>query len=170
MTDADLSKSLAHDELLRQLDYNQESGIFVWKINKKGGVNAGDIAGTKSKNGAVYISIWPTRFMAHRLAWLYVHKKWPSHEIDHINGNRSDNRIANLRDVTRLVNQQNIRVPHRDSKSQILGVRKFRNTNLYQARIGVKGKEIHIGYFKTPEEAHSAYLSTKRKLHLGNTL
>jgi hypothetical protein len=106
--------------------------------------------------------------MGHRAAWLYVHGKWPNGQIDHINGDRSDNRISNLRDVSHSVNQQNVHRPRRDNASGFLGV--TRQKNLWTSQVTVSGKTLHLGLFKTPEEAASAYLEAKRKHHTGCTI
>ena len=86
------------DYLKEILEYNQETGVFTRK-KKISSSNIGDVAGSVESQGYVIISIknWP--FKAHRLAWFYVHGKWPIDCIDHINGNRADNRIENLREV-----------------------------------------------------------------------
>jgi len=97
-----------------------------------------------------------------------VHRRWPEHDIDHINGVRADNRISNLRDVVRAVNLQNRRSSHRRSLSGLLGVKK--NHNGWSAGITKQGVLLHLGTFKTPEQAHSAYIAAKRQFHEGNTL
>lgn len=106
--------------------------------------------------------------MAHRLAWLYVHGEWPSKHLDHLNGNRTDNRIENLRQVSVAENAENTRRPHRDNKSGYLGVCKKRGKWL--AVIQIKGKYTRIGLFDTPEMAHEAYLAEKRKHHKACTI
>lgn len=94
---------------------------------------------------------------------------WPTHEIDHINGKRTDNRTVNLRDVPRLVNQQNVRRAHRDSKLGVLGVTPDRRGG-FRAQITINKRLHFIGYFDTIEEAHSAYVAKKREVHEGCTL
>lgn len=107
--------------------------------------------------------------MAHRLAWLYVYGEWPNGDIDHIDGDRLNNRIANLRDVSRRVNLENQRRPKACNKSGFLGVKTFRDQR-FQARIQVRGVQLHLGTFDTPHEAHAAYVAAKRNLHQGCTL
>lgn len=110
--------------------------------------------------------------MAHRLAWVHVHGSWPAGDIDHINGDKLDNRIANLRDVTRSVNKENMRSARGDNKVGLLGVhvRRQNTTRPYVASIRVSGKLIHLGAHNTPEAAHAAYLEAKRRLHSGCTI
>lgn len=90
---------------------------------------------------------------AHRLAWFYVHGVWPTNEIDHINRNKSDNRIENLRDVTRTVNQRNL---------PVWGIVPFRGVrtskNRFQAQISINGRSKYLGSYKTAEAAHEAFL------------
>ena len=88
------------------LDYDQETGIFTWKINQCGARKKGQIAGTKNKNGYIVIR-HKKLYYAHRLAWLYVHGIFPDSVIDHINRNKSDNRINNLRSVSHADNMYN---------------------------------------------------------------
>ena len=87
---------------------------------------------------------------------------------DHINGIKTDNRIANLRSVSMTVNLQNMRKANRDSLSGLLGAHKKRSH--WESRIRVDRKQIHLGIFETPEEAHAAYLAAKRLHHSGCTI
>jgi hypothetical protein len=105
---------------------------------------------------------------AHRLAWLYVTGKEPSKQIDHLNGERDDNRWLNLRDVSHRANLENRKNPNAGGSSGFLGVHRHRNA--WQARIRTHGVLVRIGIFNTPEEAYSAYIEKKRQLHSGNTL
>lgn len=150
--------------------YDPETGVFTRLVTRQGlGARAGDVAGTLKPSGYLTIWICGANHMAHRLAWLYVHGKWPAHEIDHIDGNRANNAIANLRDVTRSVNHENLRSARSDSAHGFLGVSPFRK-KWWKARITVNGKFQHLGTFRTPEEAHAAYLEAKRRLHVGCTI
>ena len=97
---------LTHDDVVTLLDYNQETGVFQWK-KKRRGIRTGVNLGTDNGFGYLRITVLGKQFYAHRLAWLYCHKVWPKGEIDHINGNKQDNRIENLRDVTQQSNAQN---------------------------------------------------------------
>ena len=149
------------------LDYDAETGRFVWRqANKR--VKGGTVAGYVGNDGYVRIRASGTRFLAHRLAWFYVHGTWPSGEIDHINGDRSDNRIANLRDVSRLTNRQNMRRAQADNRSGLLGV--SLTNNRCKASIRSGGKNHHLGYFASPEAAHAAYVAAKRQRHDGCTI
>lgn len=107
---------------------------------------------------------------AHRLAWLYVHGEHPENQIDHINGDPSDNRISNLRKATQLENAQNRRRPQKNNEHGSLGITYDSRKKLWRARIGVNGKRKYIGKYKSQEEAAQAYIEAKRLLHLFNTL
>lgn len=101
---------------------------------------------------------------AQRAAWLFTHGAIPpGMVIDHINGNPSDNRIANLRPITQAENCQNRVVASRTNKTGFLGVHRKRRK--YRAAIGISGQRIYLGLFSTPEEASAAYFEAKRKFH-----
>lgn len=170
-----MAKQILNAARLRELlSYEPDTGLFRWRFSRKGrkGV-AGSIAGSVAPKGYRYITIDRHRGAAHQFAWLYIYSQWPSFEIDHINGDRDDNRAINLRLATSSMNHENLR----SAKSQnlsggLLGVSRQTNNGdrRYRARIHVAGKEILLGRFDTAEAAHAAYLSAKRKLHLGCTI
>ena len=114
------------------------------------------------------ISIDNRIYPAHRLAWLYTFGVWPSHHIDHIDGNKWNNRLANLRDVTRAVNMQNQKNAQSNNQSGLAGAMK--NGNGWMARIRTNGNTKYLGTFPTVFQAHEAYLAAKRELHEGCTL
>ena len=160
-------------ERARELfDYDPETGVLRWKVSKQG-LKAGAVAGTVSKLGYVHVHADNHRTLAHRIVWLYTHGAWPSGVIDHINGDPSDNRICNLRDVSRQVNQQNMRSAMCSNLSTgLLGACYCKRWRKFVA--GIKdpstGKRLNLGAFNTAEEAHQAYLSAKRRLHAGCTI
>lgn len=156
---------LTHARLLEVLDYNPLTGIFTWKINTGKKQLVGKQAGTIDPKGYIAISIDGEKIRGHRLAWFYVYGVWPSKNIDHENGRHADNRFKNLRDITQKGNIQNQHKVRSDSKSQIQGVRFRVEKNKYEARIRIDGKQKHVGYFDTAEEAREAYLIKKRQVH-----
>lgn len=108
--------------------------------------------------------------MAHRLAWLYMTGEWPKSEmVDHENTVRNDNRWSNLRDSTRTVNMENQRQAHKGSQSGLLGVSP-RPNGAWVAQIQVSRKKLWLGEFSTPEQASTAYIEAKRRLHAGCTI
>lgn len=158
------------EELRSAIDYDTETGVFTWKSDKTGWTRAGAKAGAMRKDGYVLISINGKRYLAHRLAWLYVHGQWPSKFIDHIDGNPSNNRIANLREVDQSINMQNQRRALSNNKSGLLGVCWSSNARKWHAQINIDGINTHVGYYNTKEEAHAAYIEAKRKSHPGGVL
>lgn len=152
------------------LDYNPDTGIFIWKNPTSTCVKTGDIAGWIDFHGYHSIRLNKKIYRAHRLAWLYVYKKFPLKNVDHINGIRTDNRIENLREATTSENAQNKKKSMSNNKTGYLGVSKITNKNKWCAFIKVNGKNKNLGTFKTPELAFNAYINAKRNLHLFNTI
>jgi hypothetical protein len=138
---------MPQDALKRVLLYNPQNGVFTWP---KTGKPAGSIAAS----GYVEIGLGYARYRAHRLAWLYTFGDWPDSDLDHINGIRSDNRIANLRVVTRAQNCQN-RGANKSNPSGAKGVSKHQGKWL--ARIKHEGVTKYLGVYDTVEEAAFAY-------------
>lgn len=155
MSESDLTAA----ELRLLLDYDPSTGVFTHRRN------IGKRCGNFAPDGRMRIFVAGRSYKAHRLAWLYVHGCWPTGCVDHINRNPADNRIANLRDVSKAENTQNVVAARQNNRVGLLGVRKA--WRRFAARIKVAGREIHLGYFDTPEEAHAAYLEAKRDLHPG---
>lgn len=146
------------------LSYDPATGKFNRKVTR-GPCHAGAEAGGVSKHGYWRIDIDGVRYYGHRLAWLYVHGNWPSQIIDHINGNRTDNRIENLRDVPPSVNQQNQRRATKASSTGFMGV--YPSGRKFAAGIGIGNVGLYIGTYDTAAEAHAAYVEKKRELHVG---
>lgn len=167
-----MSDSLASfDEVKAALRYEPETGLFFHlrshPLNRhKAGDRAGSINATR---GYVRLMVNKKAMQAHRAAWLLVHGSWPVGEIDHINCDRADNRISNLREVTRSMNAQNKRSAYKN-KAEPLGVCFNKKANKFQASIYFNKKLKHLGLFATAEKAHAAYVEAKRIHHEGNTL
>jgi hypothetical protein len=162
---------LTQERLKSVLDYDQNTGIFTRKIRTAQSVRVGDIAGYIRKDGYVFIGVNNTQYLAHRLAILYVFGYLPKNDTDHINGDRSDNRICNLRCATRSENLQNIKKQRVDNKSTgLLGAYFNKHNKRYYSRIALNGIDKFLGNFNTAEEANIAYLNEKRKIHEYNTL
>jgi hypothetical protein len=156
-------------QLAERLNYDRETGLFTWKKSPTPRIAVGTAAGSTNEKGYIVIVHMGQILMAHRIAWLFAHGEWPKGDIDHINGNPADNRLCNLRDVTRSVNQQNLKRARRDNGTGLLGVKRARNGS-FEARINVQGRYVHLGTFLTAGEAHQAYLTAKRTNHQGCTL
>ncbi len=159
-------KGLSIARLKEVLAYDPETGLFVWLS----GGRAGRQAGTVNADGYVQIKIDGRFFYAHRLALFYTKGTEPVNEVDHRNGARSDNRLLNLRDATRVFNSENVQRAHKDSRSGLLGVSWSAGKNRWYSRIRAKGRTVFLGYFKDPELAHAAYVAKKRSAHEGNLI
>jgi hypothetical protein len=138
------------------LSYDPETGAFTWLVSTARHRRIGDVAGCV-KDGYRQIGIDGRRYRAHRLAWLWMTGEWPSAEIDHINGDPADNRIANLRPATSSQNKANARKRSRNT-SGWKGVSWHARDRKWRAMIGVAGRQQHLGYFDCPAEAHAAYV------------
>jgi len=167
MADIRKNSPLTTERLKELLSYSPETGLFVWLKNRCSVAMAGDVAGTPI-NGYLTIVIDKLPYRAHRLAWFYMTGKWPFDKIDHINGVRNDNKWVNLREADNHLNMQNIRKAI--CKVGYLGVTIGGRSKRYQARIRVDGKTVYLGTFDSPQEAHTAYVSAKRKHHPGCTI
>lgn len=155
---------LTQARLKEVLDYDPDTGIFTAKLTR-GNCLAGRTVGCDNGGGYLKISIDNRVYFAHRLAWLFMTGEWPTFEIDHINGVRTDNRWCNLRRTCREHNVQNIGGPRSDNTSGYLGVCWNTRRGKWVAQIKAFGKHHHLGYFPTPELAHAAYLKAKDELH-----
>ncbi|MBY4947045.1 HNH endonuclease [Cupriavidus respiraculi] len=151
---------LTVEDVRALLHYDADTGEFTWVSGHKVGLPAG----TSHGRGYLSIGVKGRRYLAHRLAWFYVHGRWPAAHIDHQNGDRSDNRLANLRECDNTENQQN-RAKQRTNTSGATGVSWHRKMAKWQAKITVKGKRLWLGAFATIDEARSAYLEAKAKFH-----
>jgi len=162
---------MSPDRLRSLLAYDPETGAFAWKVGRGNGLKPGDRAG-RIGQGYCLIRVDGNGYLAHRLAWLYIHGAWPAGEIDHINGNKLDNRISNLRDVPHRMNAENKRKARADNQTGFLGVHiKPANTKRpFVASIRVDGVLKHIGAFADPQSAHKAYVERKRQVHAACTI
>jgi hypothetical protein len=153
--------NIEHFQLV--LNYCPETGLLTWRERVSKAVKPNDIAGNFT---ATYVTVGYRGkvYKAHRLAWLLTHGEWPDGLIDHINGDKHDNRLCNLRVVDKTGNSENVRKPNRRNKSGFMGVIFFQNK--WRANITIHRKTHWLGDFSTPEEAHQVYIEAKRKHHL----
>lgn len=138
------------------IDYNPETGAFTWKINRRGHYCAGKPVGSVDDAGYRVMSICGRMFKAHRLAWLFVYGCWPSKLIDHINRDKSDNRICNLREACHSENNINTGL-RGDNTSGVRGVSWCSRTKRWMAQICVRKQYVFLGRFASKEEAAAAY-------------
>lgn len=155
------------ERLRSVVTYNPKSGLFRWlhrpfdefpDIRSARIWNArykGKPAFEADRNGYLAGKVDGVQYATHRLAWLYVNGCFPEDEIDHINGDRKDNRIANLRAVSRLENARNLK-RYKSNSSGVQGVSRWPGKDLWRANIYYKGKHVHLGSFPTIEAAAAA--------------
>lgn len=143
------------------VQYDAKTGHFKWTDRPSNRVKIGDRAGTVNTAGYRVITIKGKPFYEHRLAWFVHYGEWPAQEIDHINGDRSDNRIANLRCATHSQNSCN---KLRKNKHGYMGVYR-RSNGKYRSRIKIGNRIVNLGTFDTAKAAHLAYERAKPKAH-----
>lgn len=149
---------LTQKELKEQLNYDPDTGIFTWNVGKFG-ASLGNIAGSRHKTmGYIFIGLKNKRYLAHRLAFLYMEGYIPENEVDHINGNRSDNRWSNLRHVSTTCNHQNCNL-RSDNKSGVQGVMYRKDRMKWISRAHFNNKNIILGSYETKLEAALARLT-----------
>lgn len=155
------------DRLKELLEFNPELGTLKWRHTGTGRKNtrlAGSLHGSYQR-----VKIDGHHYFAHRVMWALAHGSIDdSLEIDHLNGVKSDNRLCNLRLVSRQANMQNRRGANKGSKTGFLGVHPVRDK--FRASIRLGKKLHHLGYFDSAAAAYSAYVDSKRNLHEGGTL
>jgi hypothetical protein len=162
---------LTQTELQKLLSYDAQTGDLIWRHRPRemfcegynGGETswktwnsryAGKLASNVGSGGYVRVNIMGKRYFAHRLIWMMVHGEWPE-EIDHINGNRTDNRLCNLRAVNRQENLRNV-ARRSDNSSGVTGVSYSKRDGVFIAYINVSGVMKVLGRFETLEKAAAA--------------
>lgn len=165
---AGLTRDDLQELLVARLRYDAETGELYWTA----GEEEGQRADTCFTLGYRVVNFAWRPFRAHRLAWRIVTGNWPKVFIDHINGDRADNRWSNLREADYSVNAQNQHRPMRTNSTGYLGVMfdKRRKSRPFRAAIRVKGKHISLGWYDSPREAYEAYLKAKAQVHPGCSL
>lgn len=159
-------KSLNSHQLRSILNYDPDTGRFTWRVKTSRKVVVGKEAGNTKLSGYVSIRINGQGHYAHRIAWCYVYGDWPTDEIDHINGIRNDNRIANLRHATRKQNMEN-RV-QATGASGYRGVVWLEANQKWRASITHNRQNIYLGLFATAEDASAAYREAAAFFHTHN--
>jgi hypothetical protein len=156
-------EALTAERARQLLSYDPDTGVLLRLVTTSPRSMAGMVAGSKRRDGYRKLLVDRVEYFAHRVAWLLHHGEWPD-EVDHINGDPSDNRMINLRSVTHAQNTRNSR-QRPIGASGYRGVRLHRRSGLWRAVIGTGGQYLSLGYFKDPEEAHKAYCSAVERLH-----
>ena len=152
-------KELPTQQELKELfNYDQNTGLFTWKVSPARAVKAGSKAGGKDWQGYIRLNIKNQKYFVQRLAWVYVNGSIPEGmEIDHINEDKSDNRLCNLRLATPSKNRAN--------KKKIKGFYYHKGSGKWNARININKKQHHIGSFDCPLMARLAYEDAAKQIH-----
>lgn len=154
---------------LRELfDYDAASGDLVRRTaagGKPAGTRAGTPFGTATTGEYMRIGVDGKSYLAHRLVWLHVYGQWPAEILDHIDGDGTNNRLANLREATLRQNAQNRR-HQKATEAPYKGIARVMRSTRWQAQIWVNGRNKHLGCFDTPEAAHAAYAAAA-EMHFG---
>ena len=155
------------NELLQEAQriyaYSEEHRGLIWnghKNPKRPWPRLGTVVGGDDGHGYKTCLVLGHKFKVHQIVWLLHYGQLASMSIDHINGVKLDNRIANLRLVTDQQNSMNVKT----AKRRFAGVKTYKNKEIYSAVVQHKGKKHYFGGFKTKAEAHAAYVEGKRKI------
>lgn len=161
-------EQITHELVRELLDYDPETGLFTWRhrpfaVRGWNTKYAGTNAGTLMPIGYIYVSIFKYRAYGHRLAVFWMTGEWPPHEVDHINGQKADNRWTNLRLATHEQNIQHRVTHNKNSRSGRKGVFPVAH-NRWKAAIIYKGYYINLGNYKDIDEAESVYKKAEKDL------
>lgn len=159
----DAKKDLTAARVRELFDYDPISGQLIWKVATSSRNPVGSVSGTLTVRGYRFISIDWNRYLAHRIVWLWNNGTMPSGDIDHINGDKSDNRLENLRVANRSQNMSNTGL-RRDNSSGYKGVTWHAQSRKWRALIHVNKKQTHLGLFDTPEKAYAAYCAAAKEV------
>lgn len=163
------NNNLTAQHLREILDYDPETGNLTSRVNR-GTIKIGQRLGSAHNKGYLLIGIDGKKYLSHRIAWLWMTGQWPKDSVDHMNGEKTDNRWSNLRDIPQSINVQNQHRAHRHARSNLLGATWHSRDKVWTAQININGKRCHLGSFSTDVEAHEAYMKAKSKYHVGAIL
>jgi hypothetical protein len=152
---------IVQERVTELLEYRD--GDLFWKRRMSGSAGKGDIAGCVRKDGYRVVRIDGKLYLAHRLVWLIHHGCIPP-MLDHINMDRTNNRIENLREASNAENMCNS-LARSTNTSGVKGVSWFKPIKKWAAVIGIPGKSIHLGYFNDISEAEQAMRTAREKYH-----
>lgn len=158
-------EDLSLEEVREYLDYSPDTGLFRWKKTTSNRAVIGDIAGCVNRIGYWHIG-WKRKWrLAHRLAWWMHYGEWPEMHVDHINGKRIDNRIANLRIATNSQNLMNAKL-FKTNKTGFKGVSWSKAKNKWVVMIShEKGKRKFLGYFENKADAVETSIRARQQYY-----
>ena len=142
--------------------FREEGGVLYRKATVAHKFVEGTVAGTKTPQGYLVVKILGKKYPAHWIVWVLNRGEWPT-RLDHINGNRADNRIENLRESSHTENMWNAK--SRNGQTRVKGVVWEKSKERYRVRMRVNGQRLSFGHFKTLDEARSAVQAARTKYH-----
>lgn len=161
--EVDMKRKPNYNKMVEQLDYNLDTGIFTWKVDKNQNVKVGSVAGRIDNQGYLRITFDRKEYPAHRLAMYHIHKYWSENKIDHIDRNKLNNKIENLREVSEICSVRN-RGEFSNNTSGVKGVCWFKDRNKWHGFITNNYKRISLGFYKDFIEAVFARLAGEQAL------
>jgi len=152
----------SYEEVAEVLEYSPDTGEIIRKKSYSNRAKVGELVGYTRSDGYIVIRAVDKQYLAHRLAWLLHYKEWPKGQIDHINHNRNDNRIENLREATGLDNNRNQSLNPTNS-SGACGVSWHKQRNKWRAFVWLNNKQKHLGLFDDFDDAVAARLAANKQ-------
>ncbi len=152
------------ERLKRDYEYNPETGYFTFKSSRGGKRKGSKANSVMSYCGYIRITVGNVRYLAHRMAWLYVTGKLPVDQLDHINGNRQDNRFVNFREVTDQQNKFN-KLKICTNTSGVKNVHWCKKTKTWNVTMMRSKKSMYFGSFSTIEEAKVVAEAVRERLY-----
>lgn len=159
-----MNKALTQSKIHSLFEY-REDGNLLWKVSSTNRVRIGDIVGYLNIAGYHRVQIDRKKYFLHRLIYMYHHGSLtPGMDIDHIDGNKSNNRIENLREITHSQNLMNAKI-NKNSKTGVKGVYFSKKAKKYQTQLVINGKNTYLGTYSTLEEAEKVMKEAREKYH-----
>lgn len=155
---------VTHERLRELLAYDQETGEFTWRVARGPEVPAGSVAGMVNEDGYRIVTVDGSNYRAHVLAWFYMTGEWPTKQVDHKDNGRDNNRWENLREATNGENGAN-KGKQCNNTTGHKGVSFDAKRNRFRAVIYKDGKQTHLGYFITAQQASDAYVDAAPRFH-----
>jgi hypothetical protein len=155
---------MTYEQANALFSYDPITGSILWKVSPGGKGRSGSEAGTFDLEGYRVIRYKGKGYKAHRIAWLLQHKEFPNKVIDHINGDKSDNRISNLREADFVLNASNVKRPNKSTSSGYRWVSWFSQYQKWKAMFQYNKKIHFVGHFDCPKEAYEAALTARKEV------
>lgn len=152
---------ITQKELKNLMTLDQETGEFTWLKRMGGTATTGSAVGSYDAKGYKTTSIYGKHYKIHRLIWLYIFGIWPAGVLDHIDGNKSNNCLSNLRDTNQMINGTNRTKLNKNNTSGYMGV--YRDKKKWNAEIIYLGEKFRLGSYNTPEEANEALIAFREE-------